>query len=280
MILDQKKIKNKVSILVPVYNAKLYIEECLDSIRGQTFRDFEVIVIDDGSMDGSGEICDQYARMDTRFHVFHQKNKGITRTREIALEKAQGKYIFWCDSDDYVSPQWLQMVLAEFNQSGADIVCFGAQNFSKEGVQQEELYPHVDASHLRENAFTGRNDTGSLWKFSANKKLWNCETFADGIAEDGYMTARLFLKANSFSVIQKVLYFRRIDNNNSLSHGISGQSRFYSFSLWKYRRSLCQKYYSDDITYCEGRMLSDGVKSFCLSIIYKDLREGQKKGYL
>lgn len=98
----------EASIIVPVYQAEDYLHKCLDSILHQSFSDFEVILVDDGSTDRSGHICDEYASMDTRFHVFHQKNQGVTAARRAGMGRAQGKYIFWVDADDYVSNQLLE----------------------------------------------------------------------------------------------------------------------------------------------------------------------------
>ncbi len=96
-----------VSIIVPVYNVEKYIEKCIDSILNQTYKDFELILVDDGSTDNSGVICDEYAKKDNRIKVIHKVNGGVSHARNMGLEVALGKYVVFCDSDDYVSSQYL-----------------------------------------------------------------------------------------------------------------------------------------------------------------------------
>lgn len=102
------KEKPLISVIVPVYNVEKTLPRCIDSILLQTFTNFELILIDDGSLDRSSEICDEYARKDDRLIVIHQPNRGVSSARNEGLDIAQGKYIAFCDSDDYVYAEWLQ----------------------------------------------------------------------------------------------------------------------------------------------------------------------------
>ena len=95
-------MKDKSSIIVPVYNVEKYLAECVDSITKQTYQNLEVILVDDGSTDGSGAICDQFAQMDNRIIVIHQKNQGVSASRNAALQIATGDYIGFVDSDDVI----------------------------------------------------------------------------------------------------------------------------------------------------------------------------------
>lgn len=99
----------KVSVIVPVYKAEKYLRKCVDSILAQTFRDFEVILVDDGSPDKSGEICDEYARKDPRVRVIHKENGGVSSARNKGIDEARGEYISFLDSDDY----WLEFHLTD-----------------------------------------------------------------------------------------------------------------------------------------------------------------------
>lgn len=96
-----------ISIIVPVYNSERWLRRCVDSILNQTFTDFELLLIDDGSTDGSGAICDDYALEDTRIRVFHKVNGGVSSARNVGLANARGEWIAFCDADDYVYPDWL-----------------------------------------------------------------------------------------------------------------------------------------------------------------------------
>lgn len=99
----------KISIIVPVYKVEKYLHRCLDSIVAQTFTDWECILVDDGSPDGSGKICDEYAEKDGRFKVFHQENQGVSAARNKGLDNAKGEWIGFVDSDDWVSKEYFQI---------------------------------------------------------------------------------------------------------------------------------------------------------------------------
>lgn len=112
-----------ISIIIPVYKAEKTIRRCLDSILYQSYEEWEAIVVDDGSPDKAGEICDEYERADTRFKVIHQKNGGVSSARNAGLNIAMGDYIAFCDSDDYVEKDWLKSFIQ--NLSGFDVVVSG-----------------------------------------------------------------------------------------------------------------------------------------------------------
>ena len=100
-----------ISVIVPVYNTEQYLPRCIESILSQSFTDFELLLIDDGSTDGSGAICDEYAKKDYRIRVFHQENQGSAASRQFGFEKAKGLYITSVDSDDWVESQYLESLV-------------------------------------------------------------------------------------------------------------------------------------------------------------------------
>ena len=112
----------KVSVIVPVYKAEKYLRKCVDSILTQTFRDFEVILVDDGSPDGSGAICDEYARKDPRVRVFHKENGGVSSARQCGLDHARGEYTIHADPDDWVEPNMLEELYVKAKAEDADMV--------------------------------------------------------------------------------------------------------------------------------------------------------------
>lgn len=111
----------KVSIVVPVYNSEQYLRECLDSLLNQTYRDIEVVLVDDGSTDGSPSICDEYARENSGVRVFHNANSGANAARGFGVEKASGEFVFFMDSDDTIDPDTIEKAL-EHADTGVDIV--------------------------------------------------------------------------------------------------------------------------------------------------------------
>lgn len=116
----------EISFIIPVYNAEEYLQSALDSVRSQTFTDWEAILVDDGSSDGSAALCDAAAQADPRFRVIHQQNQGVGAARNAGLDAAKGAYIHFLDADDTLEPAMAQEVLAAAKQADADLVLFGS----------------------------------------------------------------------------------------------------------------------------------------------------------
>ncbi len=139
----------KVSIIVPVYRCEPYISRCIESILNQTFADFQLILIDDGSPDKSGEICDKYAEKDNRIKVIHQENKGASAARNRGIREASGEYLMFCDSDDMVSPMWAErlMKLADKDTLVMGAYCNNIQALGTEkklAAEAEKIYAVSD----------------------------------------------------------------------------------------------------------------------------------------
>ena len=123
-----------ISILVAVYNMQDTIDRCVQSLINQTLDNIEIIIVNDGSTDGSGEICDRYAAEDIRVKVIHQKNKGLSATREVCLKNASGQYISFVDSDDWCELDMCEKLYEEAIKSSADLVFFSAYRHRQDGV--------------------------------------------------------------------------------------------------------------------------------------------------
>ena len=126
----------KFSIMTPVYKVEQYLPECIESVLGQTYRNFEFILVDDGSPDRCGEICEEYAKKDSRIRVFHKPNGGLMHTRRYALERASGDYYVFLDSDDYLSLDTLEILHRYIAETGADCVIYGLEWLRPEGTVQ------------------------------------------------------------------------------------------------------------------------------------------------
>lgn len=125
---------SKVSVIIPVYNVEAYLPKCIESVQNQTEKDIEIILVDDGSTDSCGEICDQYAEKDFRIKVIHQKNGGLGAARNSGLSVAQSLYVVFVDSDDYIEETLIEKALSTSEKFEADIVMYGYQKVSENGT--------------------------------------------------------------------------------------------------------------------------------------------------
>lgn len=125
----QMKKAPAVSVVIPVYNVEQYLCECVDSVLNQTFRDVEIILVDDGATDSSGAICDRYGQQDARIRVIHQANGGLSVARNTGLDASEGKYVYFLDSDDYIVPDALEALLNLAESENSDVVFFDASVF-------------------------------------------------------------------------------------------------------------------------------------------------------
>ena len=147
----------KISIIVPVYKVEKYLPRCINSILAQTFTDFELLLIDDGSPDKSGEICDEYAQKDSRIRVFHKENGGVSSARNVGLDNAKGEWVCFVDSDDYIENIWFSF-LGKKTIKSIDLICFGATYHNSTKV----VYSISPKSHL----YTQEKITDFITKYS------------------------------------------------------------------------------------------------------------------
>lgn len=150
----------KISVIVPVYNTEQYLPHCIDSILAQTFIDFELLLIDDGSKDISGEICDEYAAKDSRIRVYHKKNGGVSSARNLGLDNIRGSWVTFCDSDDYVDSCWLHNYITSIDEN-CDLV---VQNIKLIGKDYTKIAgPKIDiAGSGREIMIALKYDEGTI----------------------------------------------------------------------------------------------------------------------
>ena len=145
-------MENLISVIVPVYNVKPYIKECISSILYQTHNELQVILIDDGSTDGSGEICDQFAKQDARIEVIHQKNAGVSAARNAGLQRAIGKFVIFTDSDDKLPATAYQDLLESW--TGEDSFVIGRVQYINENGEKLSISSDFGISKIDINTFT------------------------------------------------------------------------------------------------------------------------------
>ena len=139
--LDRQVIKKldepvKVSVVIPVYNVEPYLEKCMDSVIGQTLRELEIICVNDGSTDGSREILERYAKQDPRIQIVDQVNQGLSAARNTGMDHMTGKYLYFLDSDDYISPDAMERLYEKAEEMQLDLLCFNAEAFSDEADEE------------------------------------------------------------------------------------------------------------------------------------------------
>lgn len=144
-----ENITDLVSIIIPVFNIEKYVSECIESIAAQTYKNIQIILVDDGSTDKSGEICDKYAALDGRIEVIHQHNKGLVVARKQGLKNAKGQYIGFVDGDDYVAPDMFERLLVEIKRSNADFVHSGYFQNSKEIIPFRKEIIHISEQKVK-----------------------------------------------------------------------------------------------------------------------------------
>ena len=206
----------EVSMIVPVYQVEKYIAQCIESVLNQTFKDFELILIDDGSKDQSGSICDLYAAKDDRILVIHTENRGAAAARNVGLDHASGRYITFLDGDDYLDEHMIARMYEEIEHSEYDMVVCDFLNLLPD---EEDNF----IVHLQEETVNGRNVLEHL-KNERNYGLWTIVwnkiykrevlenlRFPDGkYFEDEFFSNQLYLFSNQIHVIPDVLCYHRV----------------------------------------------------------------------
>lgn len=199
-----------VSIIVPVYNAGKYLCRCLDSIINQTYQNIEIIVVDDGSKDSSGQICDEYASKDLRFLVIHKENGGVASARQTGLDSSKGEYVIHADPDDWVEPNWIEELLAKIVTEDVDIVMC---NYYIEKNSGSIIADKKPTSLLRKDLLSDLL-FGRIWTACWNK-LVKRSTFQKlnisfipemTLGEDLYVFTEMIYKGASFSYLSTPLY--------------------------------------------------------------------------
>lgn len=212
-----------ITVVVPVYNVSKYLKTCIESILGQTYRKLDIILIDDGSTDDSGIICDEYKKTDTRIRVFHKKNGGLSSARNVGIENAKGTFITFVDSDDYIEPTYIEYLYNSITKNNCQIaIC----DFIKVDEFSELEDNKTEIKHnIKEYVFSFDSSIKNVFlneyhgvDFVAWAKLYRTELFSKtGIRypegklhEDTLTTYKLFYVANGLSYIDIPLYCYRI----------------------------------------------------------------------
>jgi len=210
---QMEDIVPKISVIVPVYNVEQYLSKCIDSILAQTLTEFEILLIDDGSPDNSGNICDEYAEKDTRIRVFHTENRGVSSARNLGLDNAKGDFICFVDSDDWIDPLMFESLLVRTIDTKADLcVCIESVDA---GIELEDRLISRNESVNQLLAF---NFPSSIYLGLYTKAVIGDTRLSEVIHywEDYEFQLRILLKSNNILIVNKLFYhyFQRVGSAN------------------------------------------------------------------
>ncbi len=215
-----KKERKTVSVIVPIYNVAPYVSKCIESICRQTYEDLEIILVDDGSEDDSGQICDSYGASDLRVKVIHKENGGVSAARNTGIEAASGAYICFVDGDDYVMPDYVEYMLQL------------AEKYHSQIALTTELFTSFDvrqSKNTEQTVYSGERATEAILSYEIPIGVYNKiyeKTFLDQgirfeeelcIGEGFNFNTAAFQRAQTVAVGRRKLYFYRKDNENSVT---------------------------------------------------------------
>ena len=232
-------INTTVTVLVPTYNMRSYLPACIQSVLDQTYTNWELILIDDGSTDGSSELCDAYAHSDSRIHVIHQENRGVSAARNRGIRAACGSYICFMDSDDSIEPSMLEKMVVAIEQTEADCIACGlAYDFVESGISRtytvseglRHLPLRADAyRELSENRMLNSH-CGKLFKTEILKQYEILMDESISVLEDGIFVLDYLFRAKSLYCLPSALYHYRQPLDPSL------QKRYHPNALTAWKR--------------------------------------------
>ncbi len=218
----------KISIIVPVYNVEKYIDRCINSILHQTFSDFELILIDDGTPDSSGEICENYAKTDNRIRVFHKQNGGLSDARNYGIDKAEGEYLTFIDSDDYVDKSYLEYLISLLTDDCKVSAC------NHLIVRKDNTLPNTDFTGTRylttkeafeEALYHGIIDV-SAWGKLYHRSIFETLRYPKGhLYEDTYVFGDILKSVDRIVFGSDALYYY-VQRNDSIVHGKFNEKRY------------------------------------------------------
>ncbi|MBO7281469.1 MAG: glycosyltransferase [Bacteroidaceae bacterium] len=216
----------EISVIVPVYNAEAYIHRCINSLLAQTFDDFEVILVDDGSLDGSGAICDDYARKNNRVRVFHKENGGVASARQLGVDKARGEYTIHTDPDDWVEPTMLEELYYRAKTEKADMVICDFLVEENEGSIYRVQQPTNNSADVVLEELLLYRLHGSLCNKLIRRECYTLYNiaFVKGLnyCEDYLVCVKLLQKGIKVAYLNKAFYhYDQIVNSGSITRNFS-----------------------------------------------------------
>ena len=214
-----------VSVIVPIYKVEEYLRECLDSIIGQTYKNLEIILVDDGSPDRCGEICEEYARNDSRITVYHKENGGLSDARNYGIARAHGEFLTFVDSDDVIKANFVETLLRLIHKYDADVSASSYVTFTKmpDWSKSSQAGDYFLLSHdtMREILYQGKIDH-SAWGKIYSRDVWGDTEYPKGIYyEDAATTYKVVFRSRRIALTDEKLYGYRMRQDSIMKATIS-----------------------------------------------------------
>lgn len=276
-----------VSVVIPVYKVEEYLDRCLESIVRQTYKNLDIILIDDGSPDKCPQMCDEWSKKDSRIRVIHKLNEGLGEARNTGIECAKGEYICFVDSDDYIANDMVEKVYFTANKYNADVVCFGGYSVNSKGKVLSSRVPKVEKFVYRGSAIqnellpnmVGSNpQTGKDYNIpmSACCKLYSLQTIRkhdwkfvserEIISEDFYSILKLFKNLSVACVVPEAFYYY-CENFRSVSRKYRPDRYEKVCHFHNESKKLCEEYgYNRDVLF----RLDNIFLSFVIAILKQE----------
>ena len=281
----------KISIIIPIYNVEKYLEKCIESCLSQTYKNLEIILVNDGSTDNSKNICELYMKKDKRIVYIEKNNGGLSDARNMGIRKAKGDYFFFLDSDDWINNDSICKLVHSVIKCNSDIVvgCYletsekGTYGENVFGPKKEEVMSGIDSVNKLINE--GNSIGVVVWNKLYKKELFDHVIFEKGkIHEDVYFTPKVLYYAKKVSFINDVVYFYRNDREGSITNkklskrnldSLDGFKSNYLFfkdaSFDTFSNEFLMKYFDMIIEYyCLFRVINNKNISFYLLKLFKN----------
>ena len=243
----------RLSVIVPVYKVEKYIHKCVDSILNQTFTDFELILVDDGSPDNCGKICDEYAEKDSRVRVIHKENGGQSSARNRGLDVARGDIIGFVDSDDDIDVNMYQNLIEFMDKEALDLVFCDVYLVRGTKIREQSMYSNNKVMSKKQ----GLNDNlvckidNAVWNKIYKKEIFKNLRFTEGIVyEDVRIMYKIFDSIKKCGYLKKSLYYYYKRKNSTIAQSFNSKSRYDCFKGYKERLEFSIKENLDCIEMC------------------------------
>ncbi len=249
------KNKGLISVIIPVYNVEKYLRECVDSVLGQTYKNYEIILVDDGSTDASGKICDEYATEFSQVSVIHKENGGLSDARNTGFVHSSGEYVYFLDSDDFIVPEAFEKLILLALKEQSDFVFFDAVSFEDknndynipQNYARKKQYETANGNSVLEKLIVNKDFHSAVQMYLYNKKFLedNNLTFISGcVYEDIFFSYQAFCLAERVSHLWEKLYYRRYREDSIMT---SKKSEKYFSSICKIYESIVEFSENEDI---------------------------------